>query len=117
MGFSANLHRHERAICLWFTFNHTCWIAKFIFTLQGIELLDLSNCERVDDMGLKVLAAGCWNLQTLKLRNCDKVTDVGLVEIARMCPHLREVDLTGCQRVCEYGDKSLVEFVKTVQLW
>ena len=33
--------------------------------VAGIELLDLSNYERVDDMGLKVLAAG-ENLQTLK---------------------------------------------------
>ena len=46
----------------------------------------------VTDKGLRVLAAGCWNLRTLVVKSCVKITDLGLAEIARCCTKLTYVN-------------------------
>jgi len=76
-----------------------------------LKKLDLSGCN-VDDISMRTLASGCWQLETLLLRACTGVSDAGLVDIARCCTNLTELNVSECTRIGEFGDVSLVELGK-----
>jgi hypothetical protein len=74
-----------------------------------LETLDLGNCARINDKGLKALAAGCKRLRHINLENCDSVTDDGMSTLAFGCRKLNLVTLRMCVLI---GDQSLIALGK-----
>ena len=52
-------------------------VARFRLVLGA----DLANCNRVTDVGIERLAAGCPNLNHLDLSECDEATGPGTPEL------------------------------------
>jgi len=59
-----------------------------------IRELNLTNCIRVGDVTLLRVTQRCSSLTHLSLRYCDHVTDAGF-ELLASLPHLYHLDLTG----------------------
>ncbi|RWS25489.1 Lysine-specific demethylase 2B-like protein [Leptotrombidium deliense] len=67
--------------------------------LPQLAVVDLSNCQKVSDMGIAVLgAAKSSKLTTLKLSSCGNISDTSLDALKR-CQHLKHLDLRDCNQV------------------
>ncbi|GMF33310.1 unnamed protein product [Phytophthora fragariaefolia] len=77
-----------------------------------LVLVDLSDCQQLNDAALQTLAAGCWMIETFIMKRCRGVSDAGIVKIAQCCKDLRHLDVSECSRLGEYGDKALLEIGK-----
>jgi len=60
---------------------------------HNLQNLDLRECRRVTDFGLRDIGLGCPNLKFLDLVGCAKVTDLGIVALGKGCQHLQSLDL------------------------
>ena len=69
----------------------------------------MSRNDRLDDVALRALAAGCPNLRVIKLSQCVKVADAGVIDLASNCKRLEVIDLSNCPKVCEFGDHPLLK--------
>ncbi|KAI9027989.1 hypothetical protein DFJ74DRAFT_765960 [Hyaloraphidium curvatum] len=82
-------------------------------TPRHLISIDLSNCFRISDVAVQVIATFCgpWNrLRRLLLRNCGQVSDASLNQIAaHLLPSLRTLDVSGCRRISDHG---LLQFAR-----
>lgn len=74
----------------------------------SLELLDLGNMDRVDDVVLTKIQLHT-KLKAVQLSNCFRITDAGLTHVAKACPSLEKLLLAGCPRVTDAGLKALME--------
>jgi hypothetical protein len=74
-----------------------------------LEELRLAFCDKITDVGVKAIAAGCPSLVTLDLDMCHAVTDEGIKAVAAECPRLARLHLSGCFQVGDAGVKAVVE--------
>ena len=71
--------------------------------LQYLEVMDLSHCSLITDVGVSALAHGCGQLHTIHLTGCEHVTDIGVSALAHGCGQLHTIDLRGCVIVTDIG--------------
>ena len=69
----------------------------------GIQYLDLSDCQHVDDTSLRLVVESCPQLQYLYLRRCSQITDAALRSISSYCLLLRELSVSDCPAVSDVG--------------
>ena len=69
----------------------------------GIQYLDLSDCQHVDDTSLRLVVESCPQLQYLYLRRCSQITDAALRSISSYCLLLRELSVSDCPSVSDVG--------------
>ena len=55
---------------------------------QTLTSLNLEKCERVTDVGVSAVVAGCAQLTSLNLLYCNQVTDVGVSAVQQTHPQL-----------------------------
>jgi hypothetical protein len=55
-----------------------------------LRQLDMSECIRLDDAGLQLVASYCPALVKLYVRRCPLITDRGVQYVAAYCVSLRE---------------------------
>jgi hypothetical protein len=67
--------------------------------LANLTYLDLSECSKLDDIGLSAVARNCPNLGTVCLNWCWDVTDIGLAALVHRCPALVSLGLCGVVRL------------------
>ena len=75
----------------------------------ALEELRLAFCDKITDVGVKAIAAGCPSLVTLDLDMCHAVTDEGIKAVAAECPRLARLHLSGCFQVGDAGVTAVVE--------
>lgn len=61
---------------------------------RNLQVLMLTKCREISDVGLSCIAAGCKNLLDLSLKWCVGVTDKGIVMLVANCLQLRTLDLS-----------------------
>ena len=61
---------------------------------SGLKSLDLSNVCRISDLSVFRIAKSCQNLTSLSVAFCEHLTDAGIDPLDCMV-HLRKLDLTG----------------------
>lgn len=85
------------------------------FLCKHLRTLSLSACD-ISDTALMAVDLGA--LETLNLGQCRKITDVGLKAIAEKCARLRYIDLYGCSGVTTKGIEAIMrlETLKHVNL-
>lgn len=71
--------------------------------LVDLEVLNLSFCCGITDLGLAYLA-GLKNLKEIDLRSCDNIGDDGISNLTDGCSSLTSLDVSFCDRI---GDASL----------
>ncbi|XP_030506291.1 F-box/LRR-repeat protein 3 isoform X2 [Cannabis sativa] len=68
--------------------------AKAIAEARNLEILRLSRCKSITDIGIGCIAVGCKKLKTLCLRWCLRITDLGVGLIAMKCKEIQSLDLS-----------------------
>lgn len=63
--------------------------------------LDISNCRRVDDHGLRAIAIGCTKLQQLRIQCNDYITGASLHEIFKNLNQLASLSLIKCSKLTD----------------
>src|SRR5690242_13088216 len=72
-----------------------------------LRVLDMSECSRLDDAGLQLVASYCPSLVKLYVRRCPLITDRGVQYLAAYCGTLREISLAECVQVQDFGIQEL----------
>ena len=71
-------------------------------TFAGVGILSTqsadTNCS--DD---NAVAEGCPHLTSINLSNCDRISDIGVSAIAEGCRHLTSINLSYCLRISDTG--------------
>ncbi|KAJ3037014.1 hypothetical protein HDV00_002147 [Rhizophlyctis rosea] len=84
-------------------------LAEFLSTQPCLRHLNLAAATGlVTDETCRAIGARLHELETLDLSECQRVTDVGMVEVARGCRRLVDVNLKGCT---ELSDETVKAFV------
>ncbi|XP_064199506.1 F-box and leucine-rich repeat protein 13 isoform X1 [Anguilla rostrata] len=73
--------------------------------LKNLTSLNIADCVRVTDLGLRCLAEGPSGprIQELNLSNCTRITDVSLMRIAQRCTSLSHLSLCYCDQLTDSG--------------
>ena len=70
------------------------WIAS---GCRDLQLIDLSDCDRVNDLTLSYLLEGCTRLKTIKLNNCQGLTSIPFENLnSSSGTFIEELHLSGC---------------------
>eukprot|EP00730_Choanoeca_flexa_P001906 TRINITY_DN10834_c0_g1_i6.p1 TRINITY_DN10834_c0_g1~~TRINITY_DN10834_c0_g1_i6.p1 ORF type:complete len:936 (+),score=119.08 TRINITY_DN10834_c0_g1_i6:148-2955(+) len=73
---------------------------------RNLQDLNLSDCHRVRDVGIKMIAEGCPGLVYLNL-TCCAITDLSLQYIARRCENLSYLSVACCSSLTDAGAQFL----------
>lgn len=110
-------------------------IREVVHTLNGIEVLDLSelpvsnstffhiapsccnmrellldNCLNLDDVSLiRIAECAGETLERIDLTYCYKITDAGIISLAKCCKRLRDVNLAFCLLVTDFGIENVAK--------
>ena len=89
---------------------------KAIGGLQGLQKVNLSRCEAITDVGLRILLDGPSgsSLKTLELCNLTQLTDISLLRMSQRCHSLVELDVSLCQNLSDSGFELLAN-IKNLQ--
>ncbi|XP_013790282.1 F-box/LRR-repeat protein 7-like [Limulus polyphemus] len=68
-----------------------------------LQYVDLTDCQALEDSGLKAFVRNCPQLTHLFLRRCVQLTDVAVKYIASYCVMLRELSVSDCLQVTDFG--------------
>lgn len=66
-----------------------------------IELLDLSYCRRITDIGLNAIAEAHSGLKILNVAYCAKLTEQCINRLFHKCEHLVSLDVSSCPQISE----------------
>ncbi|CAN6463358.1 unnamed protein product [Victoria cruziana] len=84
--------------------------------LPYLQSLDVSNCTKISDKGLSAIAKGCRHLKCFNLYNCKLVSDKLLEVLSRSCHHIEELVLHGCCKITDSGLAVLVEGCRQIKI-
>merc|ERR1711939_213052 len=84
------LHR-----CAFVTDAALCSIARHLW----VERIDVSNCTKITDTGIEVLAAACSGLVSIAMRRLKRITNKSLNLLAAYCKLLVEIDVRECENI------------------
>jgi len=78
--------------------------AHFVSAFRNVNLrklshLNLSECSKLDDEGLSMIASHCTGLQEVWLNWCWEVSDLGISHLVSSCPGLWHLNLCGVVRL------------------
>ncbi|KAJ8382052.1 hypothetical protein SKAU_G00028300 [Synaphobranchus kaupii] len=78
---------------------------KSIGSLKNLISLNIADCVRVTDLGLRCLAEGPSGprIYELNLSNCTRISDVSLMRIAQRCTSLTHLSLCSCDQLTDTG--------------
>jgi len=86
-----------------------------ITKLTTLKELNVSNCYRLTDNAIHLIASKLTNLITLDISNCTSVSDVGLHYIGRHLSKLHSLSLPGCGAVTDTGVGALVHNMEDLE--
>lgn len=90
---------------------------KRVFCLCGnVRNVDFSNCGRVDDKCFELIADQCPNLEVLDLSDCRLLSDIGLAKLFKYCHRLRCLRITAYKsNVSPYVIEDLINSCTSLQ--
>nr|CAB3245077.1 F-box/LRR-repeat protein 13-like [Phallusia mammillata] len=83
----------------------TDMMLKALSPLRNIVVLNIADCVRVSDSGVRQLVEGPSGakIRELNLTNCVRVSDVSLLRVAQRCHSLTHLCLCFCEHVTDAG--------------
>ncbi|MGH0149437.1 UNVERIFIED_CONTAM: hypothetical protein FKN15_033425 [Acipenser sinensis] len=78
---------------------------KAIGSLKNLTVLNVADCIRLSDAGIKYLVEGpsAGKLREVNLTNCVRVTDMSLLRISQRCLKLTYLSLCYCEHLTDSG--------------
>ncbi|XP_050781491.1 dynein regulatory complex subunit 6 isoform X4 [Gopherus flavomarginatus] len=91
---------------------------KTISPLKYILVLNLADCVRISDAGLRSFLEGSsgTKLRELNLTNCIHVTDASLMKIAQRCHNLTYLNMRYCESVTDAGIEALGNMTSLISI-
>ncbi|XP_030411432.1 dynein regulatory complex subunit 6 isoform X2 [Gopherus evgoodei] len=91
---------------------------KTISPLKYILVLNLADCVRISDAGLRSFLEGSsgTKLRELNLTNCIHVTDASLMKIAQRCHSLTYLNMRYCESVTDAGIEALGNMTSLISI-
>nr|XP_032634758.1 dynein regulatory complex subunit 6-like isoform X1 [Chelonoidis abingdonii] len=91
---------------------------KTISPLKYILVLNLADCVRISDAGLRSFLEGSsgTKLRELNLTNCIHVTDASLMKIAQRCHNLTYLNMRYCESVTDAGIEALGNLTSLISI-
>uniref|UniRef100_A0A8C6DVG1 F-box and leucine rich repeat protein 13 n=1 Tax=Moschus moschiferus TaxID=68415 RepID=A0A8C6DVG1_MOSMO len=85
---------------------------KSLSPLKQLTVLNLANCVRIGDMGLKQLLDGpaSTKIRELNLSNCIHLGDASIAKLPERCYNLNYLNLRNCEHLTDQG----VEFIANI---
>ncbi|KAF7662896.1 hypothetical protein LDENG_00223860 [Lucifuga dentata] len=82
---------------------------KYVATLKNLQYLDISHCNKVDDIGIQHLTEGssATKLQELNVSHCSRIGNVSVVWIAQRLCKLNHLNLSYCEKLTDRGFEGL----------
>ncbi|KAM5204503.1 F-box and leucine-rich repeat protein 13 [Hipposideros larvatus] len=90
---------------------------KSLSPLKKLTVLNLANCVRIGDMGLKQFLDGpvSTKIKELNLSNCI-LSDVSIVKLSERCPNLNYLSLRNCEYLTDLGITYIVNIYSLVSV-
>lgn len=78
---------------------------KILSQCRNLQVLNLADCVRLSDTGVRYLVEGfsAAKLRELNLTNCIRVSDVSLLRISQKCHSLAYVNFSYCEHITDAG--------------
>ncbi|XP_040518054.1 dynein regulatory complex subunit 6 isoform X1 [Gallus gallus] len=91
---------------------------KMISKLKNILVLNVADCLRISDRGVRPFVRGSSGakLRELNLANCIHVTDASVKEIAERCHQLTYLNLHHCENVTDAGIEALGNMLSVISI-
>ncbi|XP_002919716.2 dynein regulatory complex subunit 6 [Ailuropoda melanoleuca] len=91
---------------------------KSLSPLKQLTVLNLANCTRIGDMGLRQFLDGpvSTRIRELNLSNCIQLSDVSIVKLSERCPNLNYLSLRNCEYVTELGIEYIVNIFSLLSI-
>ncbi|XP_070325834.1 F-box and leucine-rich repeat protein 13 [Odocoileus virginianus] len=85
---------------------------KSLSPLKHLTVLNLANCVRIGDMGLKQFLDGpaSTKIRELNLSNCTHLGDASIAKLSERCYNLNYLSLRNCEHLTDLG----VEFIANI---
>ncbi|XP_006775010.1 PREDICTED: F-box/LRR-repeat protein 13 [Myotis davidii] len=91
---------------------------KSLSPLKQLSVLNLANCIRIGDTGLKQFLDGpsSTKLRELNLSNCIQVGDASILRLAERCPNLNYLSLRNCEQLTDSGVEYIINIYSLISL-
>ncbi|XP_054415588.1 F-box and leucine-rich repeat protein 13 isoform X3 [Pongo abelii] len=86
--------------------------------LKQLTVLNLANCVRIGDMGLKQFLDGpaSIKIRELNLSNCVQLSDASVMKLSERCPNLNYLSLRNCEHLTAQGIGYIVNIFSLVSI-
>ncbi|XP_007943388.1 dynein regulatory complex subunit 6 [Orycteropus afer afer] len=91
---------------------------KSLSVLKQLTVLNLANCIRIGDVGLKQFLDGpvSIKIRELNLSNCIHLGDASIVRLSERCPNLNYLNLRNCEQLSDVGIEHIVNIFPLVSV-
>ncbi|XP_008591532.1 PREDICTED: F-box/LRR-repeat protein 13-like, partial [Galeopterus variegatus] len=91
---------------------------KSLLPLRQLTMLNLANCARIGDMGLKQFLDGpaSIKIRELNLNNCIQLGDSSIVKLSERCPNLNYLSLRNCEHFTDQGIEYIVNIFSLISV-
>ncbi|XP_062068163.1 F-box and leucine-rich repeat protein 13 [Lepus europaeus] len=91
---------------------------KSLATLKQLTVLNLANCVRIGDTGIKHFLDGpvSQRLRELNLSNCVHLGDDSVLRLSERCPNLNYLSLRNCEHLTDQGFEHIVNILSLVSV-
>ncbi|XP_072821270.1 F-box and leucine-rich repeat protein 13 isoform X3 [Vicugna pacos] len=91
---------------------------KSLSPLKQLTVLNLANCVRIGDMGLKQFLDGpaSKKIRELNLSNCIYLSDASIAKLSECCSNLNYLSLRNCEHLTDLGVEHIVNIFSLVSV-
>ncbi|XP_008149545.3 LOW QUALITY PROTEIN: dynein regulatory complex subunit 6 [Eptesicus fuscus] len=91
---------------------------KSLSPLKQLSVLNLANCIRIGDMGLKQFLDGpsSTKIRELNLSNCIQVGDATIQRLSERCQNLNYLSLRNCEQLTDSGVEYILNIYSLISL-
>ncbi|XP_066210001.1 F-box and leucine-rich repeat protein 13 [Saccopteryx leptura] len=91
---------------------------KSLSPLKQLRVLNLANCVRIGDTGLKQFLDGpsSVKIRELNLSNCINLSDASFVKLSESCPNLNYLNLRNCEHLTDLGIAYIINIFSLISI-
>nr|XP_044991759.1 dynein regulatory complex subunit 6 isoform X2 [Jaculus jaculus] len=91
---------------------------KSLSPLKQLTVLNLANCVRIGDSGLKQFLDGpvSIKIRELNLSNCVLLGDTSIIKMSERCPNLHYLSLRNCEHLTDLGFEYIANILSLISV-
>ncbi|XP_028644999.1 dynein regulatory complex subunit 6 isoform X2 [Grammomys surdaster] len=91
---------------------------KSLSVLKQLTVLNLTNCVRIGDIGLRQFFDGpaSMRLRELNLANCSLLGDASVIRLSERCPNLHYLNLRNCEHLTDLAIEYIASMLSLISI-